>query len=225
MARHRRRRRDAREPLILPGRDRAMYMRPRRSSSRTHRRSPPREIMLSSAVFVAMVVNVGSFFAIQPLVDLARNAANATALGELRRTSLVAGCDARRDRTQGAPVSPLRGDRTRYRASSAPGAQLCSPSSPVTDAARRRRRAAPEPTRGNPKGDTVDPAVTRRAEHATPRGVSRARQARSAPWPSHRAAHPRRAARPQRRSGPPSVGVNEMMGARRVRLLLRPARA
>jgi hypothetical protein len=31
--------------------------------------------MLSSAAFVAMAVNVGSFFAVQPLVDLAREAA------------------------------------------------------------------------------------------------------------------------------------------------------
>ena len=42
--------------------------------------SPPREIMLSSAAFLAMVVNVGSFFAVQPLVDFARSAADALPL-------------------------------------------------------------------------------------------------------------------------------------------------
>jgi hypothetical protein len=37
--------------------------------------SPPREILLSSSVFAAMAINVGAFFAVQPLVDLAKNAA------------------------------------------------------------------------------------------------------------------------------------------------------
>jgi NADH-quinone oxidoreductase subunit N len=55
---------------------RAMYMRPAAELGLAPiGGSPPREIMLSSAVFIAMAVNVGSFFAIQPLVDLARNAA------------------------------------------------------------------------------------------------------------------------------------------------------
>ena len=42
--------------------------------------SPPREIMLSSAVFLAMVVNIGSFIFVQPLVDLAGKAAGALPL-------------------------------------------------------------------------------------------------------------------------------------------------
>jgi L-cystine uptake protein TcyP (sodium:dicarboxylate symporter family) len=42
--------------------------------------SPPREVLLSSAAVVAMVVNVGSFIAVQPLVDLARHAADALPL-------------------------------------------------------------------------------------------------------------------------------------------------
>jgi NADH-quinone oxidoreductase subunit N len=55
---------------------RAMYMRPAAELGLAPiGGSPPREIMLSSAVVIAMAVNVGSFFAIQPLVDLARNAA------------------------------------------------------------------------------------------------------------------------------------------------------
>jgi NADH-quinone oxidoreductase subunit N len=37
--------------------------------------SPPREVLLTSAVLAAVVVNVGAFFAIQPLVDLTRTAA------------------------------------------------------------------------------------------------------------------------------------------------------
>jgi NADH-quinone oxidoreductase subunit N len=55
---------------------RAMYMRP--SSELTLAPaggSPPRELLLSASVFVAMVVNVGAFFAVQPLIDLARDAA------------------------------------------------------------------------------------------------------------------------------------------------------
>jgi NADH-quinone oxidoreductase subunit N len=55
---------------------RAMYMRPAAELGLAPiGGSPPREIMLSSAAFLAMVVNVGSFFAVQPLVDFARNAA------------------------------------------------------------------------------------------------------------------------------------------------------
>ena len=37
--------------------------------------SPPREVLLTSAVLAAVVVNIGAFFAIQPLVDLTRTAA------------------------------------------------------------------------------------------------------------------------------------------------------
>jgi NADH-quinone oxidoreductase subunit N len=39
--------------------------------------SPPREALLQSAVLACLVVTVGSFFAVQPLIDLARHAANA----------------------------------------------------------------------------------------------------------------------------------------------------
>jgi NADH-quinone oxidoreductase subunit N len=60
---------------------RAMYMRPAAELGLAPiGGSPPREILLSTSVFAAMVVNVGSFFAVQPLVDLARNAAKALPL-------------------------------------------------------------------------------------------------------------------------------------------------
>jgi NADH:ubiquinone oxidoreductase subunit 2 (subunit N) len=36
--------------------------------------SPPRDAMLQTAVFACLVVTVGSFFAVQPLIDLAQNA-------------------------------------------------------------------------------------------------------------------------------------------------------
>jgi NADH-quinone oxidoreductase subunit N len=39
--------------------------------------SPPRESLLQSAVVVCLVVTVGSFFAVQPLIDLAKHAASA----------------------------------------------------------------------------------------------------------------------------------------------------
>jgi NADH:ubiquinone oxidoreductase subunit 2 (subunit N) len=38
--------------------------------------SPPRDALLQGAVFACVAVTVGSFFAVQPLIDLARNAAN-----------------------------------------------------------------------------------------------------------------------------------------------------
>jgi NADH-quinone oxidoreductase subunit N len=37
--------------------------------------SPPRETLLQSAVLACLVVTVGSFFAVEPLIDLAENAA------------------------------------------------------------------------------------------------------------------------------------------------------
>jgi hypothetical protein len=39
--------------------------------------SPPRELVLGTGVAAAVVVTVGSFFAVQPLADVARAAANA----------------------------------------------------------------------------------------------------------------------------------------------------
>ena len=39
--------------------------------------SPPRELVLGTGVAVAVAVTVGSFFAVQPLIDVARAAANA----------------------------------------------------------------------------------------------------------------------------------------------------
>jgi NADH-quinone oxidoreductase subunit N len=55
---------------------RAMYMRPAAELGLAPiGGSPPREVLLTSAVVVAMIVNVGAFFAIQPLVDLTRTAA------------------------------------------------------------------------------------------------------------------------------------------------------
>jgi NADH-quinone oxidoreductase subunit N len=42
--------------------------------------SPPRELLLSAGVFVCLAVTVGSFFAVQPLIDVARSAADALPL-------------------------------------------------------------------------------------------------------------------------------------------------
>ena len=38
--------------------------------------SPPRDTLLHGAVFVCLAVTVASFFAVEPLIDLARHAAN-----------------------------------------------------------------------------------------------------------------------------------------------------
>jgi NADH-quinone oxidoreductase subunit N len=60
---------------------RAMFMRPAAELGLAPiGGSPPREIMLTSSVVLAMLVNVGSFFAVQPLVDLAKNAAKSLPL-------------------------------------------------------------------------------------------------------------------------------------------------
>ncbi len=60
---------------------RAMYMRPAAELTLAPAGgSPPREVLLSAAVFVAMVVNVGAFFAVQPIIDLAGDAANSLPL-------------------------------------------------------------------------------------------------------------------------------------------------
>ena len=42
--------------------------------------SPPRELLLSAGVFVCLAVTVGSFFAVQPLIDVAKVAAHALPL-------------------------------------------------------------------------------------------------------------------------------------------------
>jgi NADH-quinone oxidoreductase subunit N len=60
---------------------RAMYMRPAAELTLAPAGgSPPREVLLSTAVFVAMIVNVGAFFAVQPIIDLARDAAQSLPL-------------------------------------------------------------------------------------------------------------------------------------------------
>ena len=60
---------------------RAMYMRPSAELQLAPAGgSPPRERLLSTAVAAALVVTVGSFFAVQPLIELAEKAAASIAL-------------------------------------------------------------------------------------------------------------------------------------------------
>jgi NADH:ubiquinone oxidoreductase subunit 2 (subunit N) len=42
--------------------------------------SPPRDSLLQGAVVACLVVTIGSFFAVQPLIDLAKHAANSLPL-------------------------------------------------------------------------------------------------------------------------------------------------
>jgi NADH-quinone oxidoreductase subunit N len=42
--------------------------------------SPPQDLWLTTGVAIALVVTVGSFFAVQPLIDVAHSAANALPL-------------------------------------------------------------------------------------------------------------------------------------------------
>jgi NADH-quinone oxidoreductase subunit N len=55
---------------------RAMYFRPAEELqlAAVAGGSPPRELVLQTAVAAAIVVTVGSFFAVQPLIDAARHA-------------------------------------------------------------------------------------------------------------------------------------------------------
>jgi NADH-quinone oxidoreductase subunit N len=55
---------------------RAMYMRMPAVGLAPAGGSPPREAMLQLSVFACMAVTVGSFFAVQPLIDLAEKAAS-----------------------------------------------------------------------------------------------------------------------------------------------------
>ena len=67
--------------------------------------SPPRELLLGAGVAICVVVTVGSFFAVQPLIDVARSAARARSAC-CRGLPLYgfAGCRASR-RRYGAPAS------------------------------------------------------------------------------------------------------------------------
>jgi NADH-quinone oxidoreductase subunit N len=60
---------------------RAMYMRPGAELGLAPAGgSPPRDALLQASVLGALVVNVGSFFAVQPLIDLAERAAGSIPL-------------------------------------------------------------------------------------------------------------------------------------------------
>ena len=60
---------------------RAMYMRPAAELQLAPSGgSPPPERLLSLSVGAALAVTVGSFFAVQPLIDLARDAADSLPL-------------------------------------------------------------------------------------------------------------------------------------------------
>jgi NADH-quinone oxidoreductase subunit N len=54
---------------------RSLYMRPGGAAAAAVGGQPPRELMLSAAVVACLVVVVGSFFAVEPLIDLAEKAA------------------------------------------------------------------------------------------------------------------------------------------------------
>jgi NADH-quinone oxidoreductase subunit N len=54
---------------------RAMYFRSPIEAGLPIRATPPRDTLLQGAVGLAVIVTVGSFFAVQPLIDLARHAA------------------------------------------------------------------------------------------------------------------------------------------------------
>ena len=54
---------------------RSMYMRPAMPVAVAAGGQPPRELALSAAVVACTAVVVGSFFAVEPLIDLAREAA------------------------------------------------------------------------------------------------------------------------------------------------------
>ena len=57
---------------------RSMYMRPAMPVAVAVGGQPPRELALSAAVVACTAVVVGSFFAVEPLIDLAREAPRAS---------------------------------------------------------------------------------------------------------------------------------------------------
>src|ERR671935_2545545 len=60
---------------------RALYMRPSEELQLAPiGGSPPRDALLQASVLVCLAITVGSFFAVQPLIDLAKHAANALPL-------------------------------------------------------------------------------------------------------------------------------------------------
>jgi NADH-quinone oxidoreductase subunit N len=60
---------------------RALYMRsPLEMQLAPSGGSPPREVLLGSSVFLSMAVVIGSFFAVEPLIDMAREAAESLPL-------------------------------------------------------------------------------------------------------------------------------------------------
>ena len=77
VARRDRRARHRAEPRVLPvDRPRALHAPGRALPDRVVAAggSPPRDLLLDTAVAAAIVVTIGSFFFVQPLVDLARDA-------------------------------------------------------------------------------------------------------------------------------------------------------
>ncbi len=70
--------RDARQPLLLPRRRARAVHAPRRgpaASPRSRAARRPREPLLHAAVGLALTVSVGSLFAVEPLITLAKHAA------------------------------------------------------------------------------------------------------------------------------------------------------
>jgi NADH-quinone oxidoreductase subunit N len=55
---------------------RAMYFRTPGEAALAVGGSPPRELVLGTSVLACLVVTVGSFFFVQPLIDLAKDAAS-----------------------------------------------------------------------------------------------------------------------------------------------------
>jgi NADH-quinone oxidoreductase subunit N len=55
---------------------RSMYMRPRFAPAAVAGGSPPRDLGLQAAIAGSLVVAVGSFFAVNPLIELVRDAAS-----------------------------------------------------------------------------------------------------------------------------------------------------
>ena len=115
VADRRRRGRDGGLALLLPRAScaRCTCARPPSCSSAVAGGSPPRDPLLASAVVAALAVTVGSFFFVQPLIDLARDAA-----ASLPLIAQVTVCR-ERDSVPRETLGPLRPRRRRARAATA----------------------------------------------------------------------------------------------------------
>ena len=142
--------------------------------------SPPRELVLGVGVAICLVVTVGSFFAVQPLIDVAQSAARVAAALEPRSGGYgLAGARARARRRSGATAATHRLQREdaeaaderrpaerRQRAASAASGERAAHESDEQRRARRAQRSAWRPPTASSRSSRYAPNATSAATAA-----------------------------------------------------------